>query len=205
MNLLNDSNHEFPMKNEELEKLNIEMSQCRKCALRANCQQVVFGSGNPQAEIMFIGEAPGENEDKLGIPFVGSTGKILDKTLSDIKINREDVYLTNICKCRPIKNRDPLPEELASCSSWLQNQIEIIKPKIIVTLGRYALNYFLPDVKISEVHGKTLKINDSKIGKINLYPIHHPAAARINRKTKAIFIEDFQKLPPILKQIKKEH
>ena len=96
----------------QLEKLNLEMSQCSKCALRAGCQRVVFGDGNPQAKIMFIGEAPGKKEDELGIPFVGSTGRILDKMLESIQLRREDVYLTNICKCRPPENRDPLPAEI---------------------------------------------------------------------------------------------
>lgn len=191
-------------KQSQLEELNLEMSQCNKCILRNGCQRVVFGSGNPKAEIMFIGEAPGKKEDELGVPFMGSTGRILDKMLEGIKIKREDVYLTNICKCRPPENRDPLPEEINVCLQWLEKQIQIINPKIIVTLGRYALNYFLPDTKISAVHGNISEINIEKIGKIKLFPIHHPAAARINRKTRAIFVEDFQKIPNILNQIKKE-
>ncbi len=188
----------------QLEKLNLEMSQCTKCALRAGCQRVVFGSGNPQAQIMFIGEAPGKKEDELGIPFMGSTGRILDKMLEGIAIKREDVYLTNICKCRPPENRDPLPEEVTTCTHWLEKQIDIIKPKMIITLGRFALNYFLPDTKISAVHGNILKINTPKIGEIKLFPLHHPAAARINRQTRALFTQDFQKIPNILNQIKKE-
>ncbi len=188
----------------QLEKLNLEMSQCSKCALRAGCQRVVFGDGNPQAKIMFIGEAPGKKEDELGIPFVGSTGRILDKMLESIQLRREDVYLTNICKCRPPENRDPLPTEIQTCSIWLEKQIQIINPKIIITLGRFALNYFLPQAKISAVHGIILEINTEKIGTIKIFPLHHPAAARINRQTRALFTQDFQKIPTILKQIKKE-
>lgn len=188
----------------QLEKLNLEMSQCTKCPLRGDCQRVVFGAGDPEAEIMFIGEAPGKKEDELGIPFMGSTGRILDKMLEGIKIKREDVYLTNICKCRPPENRDPLPEEIELCSPWLEKQIQIINPKIIVTLGRFALNYFLSEAKISQVHGNISEINIEKIGKIKLFPLHHPAAARINRQTRALFTQDFQKIPNILNQIKKE-
>ncbi|KKP90319.1 MAG: Phage SPO1 DNA polymerase-related protein [Candidatus Moranbacteria bacterium GW2011_GWC2_37_73] len=179
------------------------MSVCNNCKLRKNCSHVVFGAGNPEAKIIFIGEAPGKKEDELGVPFVGSTGRILDKMLASIKIKREDVYLTNICKCRPPENRDPLPEEVAECWPWLEKQIAIISPTIIITLGKYALNSFLPTAKISEVHGKIIDVEIKKIGKIKLFPLHHPAAARINRKTKALFEEDFQKIPNLL-QSKKE-
>lgn len=181
------------------------MSACTKCSIRTACQHVVFGSGNPEAEIMFIGEAPGKKEDEMGMPFMGSTGRILNKMFEEIKIRREDVYLTNICKCRPPENRDPLPEEIELCSPWLQQQIKIINPKIIVTLGRYALNYFFPKARISEVHGQIIEMEIPRIGKIRIFPIHHPAAARINRKTRAIFTEDFQKIPNLLQEIKKEH
>ncbi|NTV41147.1 MAG: uracil-DNA glycosylase [Candidatus Moranbacteria bacterium] len=180
------------------------MSQCSKCILRSGCQRVVFGVGNPEAEIMFIGEAPGNKEDEIGVPFVGSTGRILNTALENIKIKREEVYLTNICKCRPPENRDPLPTEIQTCSPWLEKQIEIINPIIVITLGRYALNYFLPEAKISQIHGTIIEINKPGIGKIKLFPLHHPAAARINRQTRAIFTADFQKIPNILSQIKKE-
>ncbi|HAS00068.1 MAG TPA: uracil-DNA glycosylase [Candidatus Moranbacteria bacterium] len=190
-------------KQKKLEKLNKKMSVCNNCKLRKNCSHVVFGAGNPEAKIIFIGEAPGKKEDELGVPFVGSTGRILDKMLASIKIKREDVYLTNICKCRPPENRDPLPEEVAECWPWLEKQIAIISPTIIITLGKYALNSFLPTAKISEVHGKIIDVEIKKIGKIKLFPLHHPAAARINRKTKALFEEDFQKIPNLL-QSKKE-
>lgn len=191
-------------KKEKLEKLNSSMSACSACALRCNASHVVPGDGDPEAQIMFVGEAPGKKESETGIPFMGSSGIILNKRLADINIKREDVYLTNILKCRPPANRDPLPEEVNQCLPWLEKQIEIIKPKIIITLGKYALNIFLPEKKISEVHGQLLETNFSKIGKIRIYPLHHPAAARQNRKTRALFEEDFQQIPTILKQIKKE-
>jgi DNA polymerase len=185
------------MKKDTLEKLNKKMSACKKCSLRSNYSRVVFGSGNHDAKIFFIGEAPGKKEDELGIPFVGSSGKILDKLLTSVKIKREDVYLTNICKCRPPENRDPLEEEIIKCWPWLEKQIAIIKPKIIVTLGKFALNSFLPTAKISEMHGKIIEINNLKI-----FPLHHPAAARINRKTRAVFEEDFKKIPSLIKNKK---
>ena len=121
--------------------------------------------------------------------------------LAQIKIKREDVYLTNICKCRPPENRDPLPEEIKECWSWLEKQIAIIEPGIIVTLGKYSLNCFIPEAKISEIHGQLIDIEIKKIGKIKLFPLHHPAAARINRKTRALFEEDFNKIPSLLKEI----
>lgn len=185
-----------------LEKLNKKMSACSACDLHAGCTQVVFGSGNPEAEIMFIGEAPGKKEDETGTPFIGSSGRILDKMLAEMHIKRADVYLTNICKCRPPENRDPLPEEINMCWPWLAKQIAIINPKIIITLGKYALNYFLPSAKISEVHGQVIKVDIKKIGKINIFPLHHPAAARQNRKTRALFEQDFKKIPKIIQKIK---
>ncbi|EKD46902.1 MAG: hypothetical protein ACD_67C00024G0009 [uncultured bacterium] len=176
------------------------MMTCSKCALCKKRGQIVFGTGNSDAKIIFVGEAPGRKEAELGIPFVGSSGIILEKMLASVQIKREDVYLTNICKCRPPENRDPLPEEIQECRPWLEKQIGIINPKIIITLGRFALNSFLPDVKISEVHGQTIEIKIPKVGKVNIFPSYHPAAARINRKTRALFEEDFKKIPKLLKK-----
>ncbi|HBI34105.1 MAG TPA: uracil-DNA glycosylase [Candidatus Moranbacteria bacterium] len=191
-------------KKEQLKKLNNQILKCHRCTLKLGCSNIVFGAGNPEAQIIFIGEAPGKKEDEIGVPFVGSSGRILDKMLASIKIKREEFYLTNICKCRPPENRDPLPEEVKECWPYLKKQIAIIQPKIIVTLGKYALNSFLPTAKISEVHGKIINVEIKKIGKIKLFPLHHPAAARINRKTKALFEEDFQKIPNLLKNKKEQ-
>ncbi|PIP26970.1 MAG: uracil-DNA glycosylase [Candidatus Moranbacteria bacterium CG23_combo_of_CG06-09_8_20_14_all_39_10] len=191
-------------KMQKLNKLNEQMQQCAKCALRKSCSRVVFGEGSAEAEIMFIGEAPGKKEDETGQPFVGSSGRILDKMLADIHIGRKDIYVTNVCKCRPPENRDPNPEEIQMCWPWLEKQIKIINPIIIITLGKYALNYFLPSAKISAVHGQIINIDIKKIGKINLFPLHHPAAARISKKTRALFNADFKKIPNILEKIKKE-
>jgi DNA polymerase len=153
---------------------------------------------------MFVGEAPGKNEDETGVPFMGSSGRILDKMLESIELKREDIYITNICKCRPPENRDPLPEEIQECWPWLEKQIEIINPKIIITLGKFALNSFIPNAKISEMHGKIIKFKFPKIGKIKLLPFYHPAAARQNKKTRALFESDFKKIPSTTKN-KKEH
>ncbi|EKE18709.1 MAG: Phage SPO1 DNA polymerase-related protein [uncultured bacterium] len=191
-------------KKEQLSKLNIKMSKCSKCLLHCGNSHIVIGDGNLDAEILFIGEAPGKNEDKLGIPFIGSSGRILDKMLESINLKREDVYITNILKCRPPENRDPLPEEVYDCQPWLEQQIKIINPKLIITLGRFSLNCFLPEVKISQVHGELFDIEINNIGTKKILPFYHPAAARQNRKTRVLFEEDFAKIPAILKQIKKE-
>jgi uracil-DNA glycosylase len=191
-------------KAEQLTKLNSEMSQCSKCILRSGCQRVVFGSGIPQAQIMFIGEAPGKKEDKLGVPFVGAAGKFLDEMLSEIKLKREDIYIANVCKCRPPNNRDPLPEEISACWPWLEKQINIIDPQIIVTLGRHSLNRFFPDFKISAAHGKILHKKFRSVGDRYFYALYHPAAALYNGGMRQTLIEDFKKIPKALQQIKKE-
>lgn len=190
-------------KTKQLTELNKKMLKCSLCALCSNRGRVVFGSGNSDAQILFVGEAPGKKEDELGIPFVGSSGRILDKALESIHLKREDIYITNICKCRPPENRDPLPEEIQECWPWLEKQIAIIDPKIIVTLGKFALNSFIPNAKISEVHGQIIEINLPKIGKRKIFPIHHPAAARISKKVRTLFAQDFQKISKII-QNKKE-
>lgn len=188
-------------KKDLLSRLSDKISRCNKCTLHCGSSIVVFGSGNPEAQIIFIGEAPGKMEDETGTPFVGSSGRILDKMLLNISLSRYDVYITNICKCRPPENRDPMPEEILACLPWLKKQIEIIEPKLVVTLGRFALNSLLPGTKISDSHGKVLKVNVSGTKTINILPLHHPAAARINKKTRGLFEEDFKKIPRILAQM----
>lgn len=133
---------------------------------------LVFGEGNPDAQVMFIGEAPGFHEDEMRRPFVGMSGKLLDKLLFGIGLPRAEVYITNIVKRRPPQNRDPLPEEIEAYRPFLAKQIEIIKPKIVATLGRFSMNYFLPEAKISKDHGRTQEING-----MTLFPLFHPAAA----------------------------
>ena len=178
---------------EELEKLKREMEEDKKLPLFGQAN-LVFGEGDASAEVMFIGEAPGFNEDRLSRPFVGQAGKLLDKLLEKINWPRESVYITNIVKRRPPENRDPLPEEIDAHKPYLKKQIQIIGPKIIATLGRFAMNYFLPDFKISQSHGKGVILR----GKI-IYPLYHPAAAL---RATAILKEleaDFKKLPALLK------
>ncbi|MCK5332740.1 uracil-DNA glycosylase [Candidatus Parcubacteria bacterium] len=181
-----------------LKELNEKISQCQKCELCKTRTNVVCGSGNNQAEIMFVGEAPGKKEDEAGLPFIGSAGKILDEMLESIKLKREDVYIANIVKCRPPENRDPKPEEVIMCRDWLNRQIEIIKPKLIVLLGRHSMDRFLPGQKISIDHGKPKRYN----GKI-YYPVYHPAATLYRRSLLKDLQNDFQRIPTIIEEIKK--
>ena len=178
---------------EELEKLKREMEEDKKLPLFGTAN-LVFGEGSPDAKVMFIGEAPGFHEDKLTRPFVGQAGKLLDKLLAGIKWPRESVYITNIVKRRPPENRDPLPEEIEAYKPYLKKQIQIISPKIIAALGRFAMNYFLPDFKISQSHGKGIVLR----GKI-VYPLYHPAAALRSTAILKELEADFKKLPALLK------
>ncbi|PJA86954.1 MAG: uracil-DNA glycosylase [Candidatus Moranbacteria bacterium CG_4_9_14_3_um_filter_42_9] len=191
-------------KTEQLDKLNGFMSECSKCALRAGCTRVVPGEGSAEAEIMFIGEGPGKKEDELGRPFVGAAGKFLDEMLAIIKLKREQVYIANVVKCRPPGNRDPLPEEVAECWPWLVEQIKIIDPKLIVTLGRHSMERFLPNQKISEVHGKAMRREIPEIGKRVFYTLYHPAAALYNGSMREVLIKDFRRILRVLEKIKKE-
>ena len=191
-------------KKEKLDQLNALMSMCSNCALRCGASRVVPGDGNPEAEIMFIGEAPGKKEDELGIPFVGAAGKFLNEMLATINLKREDIYIANVVKCRPPENRDPLPDEVSACWPWLEKQIAIIDPKIIVTLGRHSLNRFLPDAKISETHGRAFRRELPNIGTRVFYALYHPAAALYNGSMRETLLKDFKKIPLILEQTEKE-
>ena len=191
-------------KQKELEKLNKEMLACSKCALRSGCKQVVPGAGSANAQILFIGEAPGKKEDELGVPFVGAAGKFLDEMLGIIKLKREDVYIANTVKCRPPANRDPSQDEKDICFKWLEKQIAVIDPKIIVTLGRHSMNLFLPELKISEAHGKALRKDFPGLGKRVFFTLYHPAAALYNGGMRETLIKDFKKIPKVLELIGKE-
>src|SRR3989339_979596 len=157
-------------KEESLLLLKKEIEENRELPLSGEAN-LVFGEGSADAEVLFIGEAPGFHEDRLSRPFVGQAGKLLDKLFVLINWPRESVYITNIVKRRPPENRDPLPEEIEAYKSYLKKQIQVINPKIIATLGRFSMNYFLPDFKISQSHGKGVILR----GKI-IYPLYHPAA-----------------------------
>lgn len=172
-----------------LDELHIECKKCQKCRLRATCTQVVPGEGNPQAEILFIGEGPGQNEDKQGRPFCGAAGRLLDEMISSIGLKREEVFIANMIKCRPPENRDPLPDELDACSPWLDQQIEIMKPKVIVTLGRFSMAKMLPGTRISEVHGKVFK-NPPFI----VIPLYHPAVGLYKASMKETLLQDFKSI-----------
>jgi len=191
-------------RNEELEKLNRKMLACSRCVLRGTCRQVVPGEGSAKAEIMFIGEGPGQKEDELGRPFVGAAGKFLDEMLGHINLKREEVYIANVVKCRPPGNRDPLPDEVAACLPWLLEQIKIIRPRLIVTLGKHSLERFLPNQKISQIHGQALRRAVPEVGKQVFYALYHPAAALYNGGMRSVLIEDFKKIPKVLEAIKKQ-
>jgi uracil-DNA glycosylase family 4 len=164
--------------------------------LADSATQLVYGDGNPDADIVFIGEAPGKNEDLQGKPFVGAAGKFLEEMLDTIGLNRQDVYITNIVKYRPPNNRDPSPEEKEAFLPYLKEQLGVIKPKLVITLGRHSLNCFLPDLQISACHGQPKRYE----GQVYL-PLFHPAAALYNGAMRQTLLEDFELIPSILKKI----
>jgi uracil-DNA glycosylase len=172
----------------------IEKNVCPDLAQEAT--QLVFGDGSPDADIVFIGEAPGKNEDQQGKPFVGAAGKFLNEMLAGIGLKREDVYITNIVKYRPPNNRDPLPEEKQAFLPYLRTQLEVIKPKLVITLGRHSMDSLLPGLQISKVHGQPKRYQ----GQVYL-PLFHPAAALYNGGLRQTLIDDFERIPKILAAI----
>lgn len=184
-------------KQKKLDKIKEDIIANKVCpTLAQTATQLVFGDGNPDAELVFIGEAPGKNEDLQGKPFVGAAGQFLQEMLATINLERNQVYITNIVKYRPPNNRDPLPEEKKAFLPYLQAQLEVIKPKLVVTLGRHSMNCFLPDLQISQVHGQPKRYK----GWVYL-PLFHPAAALYNGSMRQTLIDDFAKIPEILKLI----
>jgi uracil-DNA glycosylase family 4 len=179
-------------KEEALKNLELEMARDSSLPLQTN---LVFGEGNPDCEAMFIGEAPGYYEDLEKRPFVGRGGQLLNQALKSIGWQRENVYITNILKRRPPANRDPLPEEIEAYKPYLARQVEIINPKLIVALGRFAMNFFLPRAKIGRDQGKVFRV-----GRRLVVPILHPAAALRGSEAMNQFLDSFKKLPAILKQ-----
>jgi uracil-DNA glycosylase len=188
---------------EKLLALQTKYARTNTCTLKATASQAVFGKGSTEAQIILIGEAPGKNEDSQGIPFVGASGKFLDEMLARANLKREDVYITNIVKYRPPENRDPTQEEIKACENWLHEEIALIKPLVIITLGRYALNHFIPDVKIGEVHGQWFQKNIPGLGECRFFALYHPAAALYNGSMREILIQDFLKVPKLVEEIKK--
>jgi uracil-DNA glycosylase family 4 len=171
---------------------------CEQCALSQTRTQVVFGSGSPTAELMFVGEAPGFHEDKQGVPFVGAAGKLLGKLLEGIGMSRDDVYIANVVMCRPPGNRDPLPEEIRACEGHLFRQIELIQPRLVATLGNFATKLLSgKPVGITQVHGREQQV---VLGgnPVTLYPIFHPAAALYTPRMMQVLEEDFRRIPELL-------
>jgi len=183
----------------EMNKLYDEVRVCSRCELSGSRTNAVPGAGPVPAEIMFIGEGPGFHEDREGIPFVGAAGKFLDELLASAGIERKDVYIANVVKCRPPNNRDPKPEEIEACRSYLERQIELLKPLIIVTLGRHSMTRYFPRASISRIHGQT-----KRQGGIVYMPMFHPAAALHQPKYRSLIEEDFQKLPALLEEARSQ-
>ena len=181
------------MSREELDQVAAEVSVCPKCNLCKSLTKAVPGEGNPNAAILLIGEGPGYHEDKQGRPFVGAAGQFLDELLSSIGVKRADVFITNVVKCRPPDNRDPLPEEISACAGYLDRQIAAINPKVIVTLGRFSMQKFIPGASISGIHGRARKVN----GRV-VVPMYHPAAGLHKTELRSTIVEDFKKVTAAL-------
>jgi DNA polymerase len=183
---------------EDLASFAASIADCTRCPLSQGRTQVVFGAGNPHADLMFVGEAPGFHEDKNGVPFVGAAGQLLGKLLAGIGLERDDVYIANVLKCRPPGNRDPLPEEIAACESHLFRQLELIRPKVVATLGNFATKLLSgrPD-GITRVHGRPQQV---VLGgnAVTLYPIFHPAAALYTPRMLETLQQDFAKIPALI-------
>jgi len=178
-----------------------QVASCTKCALAGERTQVVFGAGNPDADLMFVGEAPGFHEDQQGLPFVGQAGKLLDKLLAGIGLTRADVFVVNVLKCRPPGNRDPQPEEIAACEPHLFRQIELVEPKLVATLGNFATKLLSgKPTGITRVHGHPQEV---VLGarSVVLYPLYHPAAALYTPSMLKVLEEDFSRIPALLEQM----
>lgn len=184
-------------KTELLDKLAKQISVCKRCPLYETALNPVPGEGNITTSIAFIGEAPGATEDKTGHPFVGRAGNLLDELLQEIGLNRKDIWIGNIIKHRPPNNREPLPNEITACAPFLTVQLRAIRPKLVVTLGRFAMYYFYKDGKISRDHGNLIKADNG----LFVYPVYHPAAALRNGDFLRDLKEDFKRIPQVLKQV----
>jgi len=181
---------------EVLKQVSQEVSGCTKCVLQYSRKLAVPGEGPANAEIMFIGEGPGFHENEQGRPFIGAAGKYLDDLLASINMKRSEVFITNVVKCRPPGNRDPLPEELTTCSDYLERQVQAINPRVIVTLGRYSMAHYLPNAKISSVHGQATKVKGRLV-----IAMYHPAAALHQQSLKSTIEQDFSRLPGLIAQM----
>ncbi|MFO8077969.1 MAG: uracil-DNA glycosylase [Thermoplasmatota archaeon] len=192
-------------KESELNEVRKRIISCRKCDLSKTRHHSVAGEGSSNASIMFIGEAPGFHEDKKGQPFVGRAGKILDELLASVDLNRSDVFIANILKCRPPNNRNPKKDEILACTEYLDRQIEIIQPSILVPLGNFACAYIFEKfgisyTKISRIHGKTFQRN-TLLGSLYIIPMYHPAVATYNSQKKSTLLTDMESLQSIEKEL----
>jgi uracil-DNA glycosylase len=178
----------------ELSDLAQLIQRCPDCRLCETRTQAVPGEGPEDARIMFIGEGPGFNEDRTGRPFVGAAGKFLDQLLASAQLRRDQVFIGNVVKCRPPNNRDPMPDEIEACRKWLDRQIELIDPEVIVTLGRHSMNRFAPGQTISRIHGVPREVDGRTV-----VPMFHPAAALHQERYRSLIVADFEKLPQILR------
>ncbi len=176
-----------------------EITTCTKCGLCRSRTNAVPGEGSLTADLMFVGEGPGKNEDEQGRPFCGASGKLLDELLAGIGLSRESVYIANIVKCRPPNNRDPFDDEITACTPYLDRQVAFIKPRVIATLGRYAMNHFLPGLTISQVHGKPFRRN----GQIYV-PLYHPAVALYRASMRDELHNDFATIKKVLTKLSNE-
>ena len=181
---------------ENLEEIALLVNRCTDCELSQGRNKAVPGEGSPHAELMFIGEGPGYHEDRLGRPFVGPAGQFLDDLLMSIGLKREDVFIANMVKCRPPQNRDPSPAEMSACSKYLNRQIELIDPKLIITLGRFSLARFFPGESITRARGKVREKDGRWI-----YPIMHPAAALHRQENRSVIVNDFKQIPQVLENL----
>lgn len=181
---------------DSLDQIAAEVSACMRCPLHQGRTKAVPGEGPQHARIMFIGEGPGFNEDRQGRPFVGNSGQFLEQMLNGIGLQRSDVFIANVVKCRPPENRDPLPEEIEACKDYLDRQIALINPQVIVTLGRFSMARWFPNEKISAIHGKPRRVEGRLI-----VPFFHPAAALHNPQNRGMIETDFQKLPGFLREL----
>jgi uracil-DNA glycosylase family 4 len=182
---------------EKLEAIATEIRACTACGLHETRTQAVPGSGAPDAQIVLVGEAPGAQEDKKGVPFVGQAGKLLDQLLESIGLNRDVVYIANAIKCRPPDNRPPRKGEIAACRHFLERQLAAIRPKLVVTLGRFSLNHFCPDAGITQVHGQVQQADE-----LLIYPVYHPAAAFHRNAWRQALAEDFDRIPELLTSLR---
>jgi len=190
-------------KQAQLDRVKQEIIDKKICSeLAAQAHNLVMGDGNINAEIVFIGEAPGKNEDEQGLPFVGAAGKFLNEMLAAAGLERSDVYITNIVKYRPPNNRDPEPDEKKAFWPYLLKQLQIIKPKVVITLGRHSMEYFLPGSRISVIHGQAKRIQFGD-DKLVVVPLYHPAAALYNGSMRETLIDDFMKVPKVIELMKK--